>query len=148
MACRAPTSPTPTTATPTTSRLNWRLRGTTTNPSPRRPCSSGVCRYAFVGPSHHSTTTATTPPSTHMPGIMVSLGTSRIIFLATTSISHTRTHTPNQISLSNNSPSTLRSTTSTSQACAPRATIQAMAYRWTSVIAAVTVAVTTSIGKG
>jgi len=130
------------------SRMNWRPRCTTTNSSPRRRCSSGLCRCASDGPGHHPTTPATTPPSTHMPGIMVSLDTSRISFLATTSISHTRTHIPNQISLSNNSPSTPRSTTTTSLASAPRATIHGMAYRWTGVIAVVTVAVPTVLGRG
>jgi len=62
-----------------------------------------MCRSASDSPSHHPTTTANTPPSTHMPGIMGSLGTSCTTFLTTTSISHTTTHTPNQISLSNNS---------------------------------------------
>ena len=88
------------------------------------------------------------PPSTHMPGIMVSLGTSRTTFLTTTSIPHTRTHTPNQIYLSNHSPSIPCSTTTTSPASAPRATVQAIAYKCTRIIAVITVAVTTVIGRG
>jgi len=126
---RVPTSPTATTPTPTTSRLKWPPRGTTSNPSPRPLSSSGLCRWVSDGPGHHHTTTATTSPSTHMRGILVSLGPSRITFLATTSISHTRTHTTHQITFSNNSPSTLGSTTTSRLASAPSATIQATAYR-------------------
>jgi len=142
---RGATSPTP---TPTTSWPNWRRRGTTTNPSPRQPCSSLGCRGAADGLGHHPTTTATTPPSAHMPSMIVSLDTSRTTFLSTTTMSHIRTHTLNQISPSQNSPSSSRSTTTSSPARGPRATILVTAYRWMRIVAVITVAVTTIIGRG
>jgi len=63
-------------------------------PAPDGPVAAGCAGVPPTAPVTTLLVLAPPPSRTHMPGIMISLGTSRITFLATASISHTRTFTP------------------------------------------------------